>query len=50
MGENSRGFKCGYISLNKGKVVCSGTFGVIPFNERIINLLGLCVSLPITIV
>ena len=38
-------FKCDYISLNKGKVVCSGTFEVIPFNERIINLLGLyCIS------
>ena len=28
--------------LNKGKVVCSGTFEVIPFNERIIILLVLC--------
>ena len=42
MGENSRGFKCGYILLNKWKVVCSRTFEVTPFNERIINLLGLC--------
>ena len=50
MGENSRDFKCGYIPLNKGKVVCIEAFGVIPFKERIMNLLGLCVSLPITIV
>ena len=42
MGENSRGLKCGYLLLHKLKVVCSGTFEVIPFNKMIINLFGLC--------